>query len=57
MNTICEAQDSPGNKVTVPTSSNSPPTRAALGRIATGLARSGSPQLESNNPSAKHNAQ
>jgi len=42
---ICEAQDSPGYKVTLPTSSKSEPARAALALIAAGFGLSGSPQL------------
>jgi len=41
---ICEAQDSPGYKLTFPISSNAPPPRAAGALIATGFGLSGSPQ-------------
>ena len=52
MNMICDAQDSPGNKLTFPTSSKFAPVRAAGATIADGRALSGSPQLTNTNAAA-----
>src|SRR6516165_3217641 len=45
MNTTWDAQDSPGYRVIVPISSNSPAGRVTLGRTVASFAFSGSPQL------------
>jgi len=54
---ICEAQDSPGYKVTLPTSSKSEPARAALALIAAGFGLSGSPQLANSNAIPNQNTE
>jgi len=53
----CEAQDSPGYKLTLPVSSKPAPARAPVALIAAGLGRSGSPQLASINRIANENAE
>ena len=50
---ICDAHDSPANKLTLPTPSNSPPPRGAFALIAAGFGLSGSPQPVSIKAAAK----
>lgn len=53
MNMICEAHDSPGYKVTLPTSSKYELARHAGALIAAGFGLSGSPQLANANATPK----
>jgi hypothetical protein len=54
---ICDAHDSPSNRLTLPTSSKSPAARAGLALIAAGRGRSGSPQLANINKIANESAE
>jgi hypothetical protein len=53
---ICDAHDSPLNKLTLPTSSKSPAARGLALTVA-GRGRSGSPQLANNNATANNNTE